>query len=311
MEKNERREEKKLELPQRYQKRVKSWQGFGREGKLKASVIVVTYHIKEEDLKMTLDSLANQTTAGFEVIVIDNGNNWDVNNLVSGCQPVSHYLKLKKNYGLNIGRNVGSNLAQGQVLIFLDDDGLPRKDFVEGHLRAHQEEGAVAVRGKILPRNQGNIFNSIPGHYDLGDKPFPHLLDTEGNSSVDREIFLKLSGVNEELAGAGGYEGVDLSYRIVKATGDKNKVIYYPGAVIYHDYSPNLSSYLKKQWRHQEYSQKLKKENPGLFDFSQNYQLVQSGDRRLKASLLDRTKLKLISLAKRITVGTHSILKGR
>ncbi|GAI21283.1 unnamed protein product, partial [marine sediment metagenome] len=257
------------------------------------------YKIKENDFKEVLCSLENQTVRDFELILVDNGNSWDLESLVGRCRLSGIYFKLKRNYGLNIGRNIGAHQAKGDILIFLDDDGLPREDFVAGHLEAHQRYNILAARGKIAPRTK-TVYNKIQSHYDLGSQSFPYLVNTEGNSSFGREMFLSLSGVDERLEGAGGHEGAEITYRIVGSTGDQSKAIYYPRAVIRHNYARGLIHYLKKQIRHKKYQRLLKKENPELFNFIKSYKIKKRTPLRL--SLIDRIKIRLIKTTEKIVL---------
>ncbi len=268
---------------------------------LVASVIIVTYKIDKSEFRKTLRALDSQGRDDFEVVIVDNGNSWDVKKLASSIDSVSRYLKLKENYGLNIARNIGTKFASGEILIFLDDDGVPAKDFIKGHLKIYQKGGVVAARGKVLPKNENSILNKITGHYDLGDKPFPYYINTEGNSSIKRELFLELEGVKESLSGAGGHEGAELSYRIAKKTGKKDGVYYNPWAVIYHDYSPDLKTYFKKQIRHKKHGRKLEEENPKLAEFVESYQ-EKNDSKNLSINLttIDQIKLLFIKITKKL-----------
>jgi glycosyltransferase involved in cell wall biosynthesis len=290
------------QLPRKITEKIDKLRDFGRSTEeLAASVIIVTYNIAKQELEKTLDSLDNQsTTKPFEVIIVDNGNKWNVEKMANSKNQVSSYLKLKKNHGLNIARNIGAQTASGKILIFLDDDGIPAKNFIKGHLRIYDQEDVVAARGKVLPKNKESILNKITGHYDFGDQPFPYYINTEGNSSIKRDLFLDLKGVNESITGAGGHEGAEISYRIYKKTGKKDAIYYNPHAVIYHDYSPDLVTYFKKQIRHKKHGRNLKEENPELFKFIKNYQVPKHRQLIKELGYIDRIKLKLIRLVNKL-----------
>ena len=70
--------------------------------KIKVSVIIVAYNTGKEIIDC-LDSLKKQTNKEFDIIVVDNGNenldvlkNYDL-----------FYIKLNKNYGPSLARNIG------------------------------------------------------------------------------------------------------------------------------------------------------------------------------------------------------------
>lgn len=294
---------KDKKLPKKITKRIDKMVDLGRpKKKLSASVIIVTYNINQKEFEKTLSALESQARNDFEVIIVDNGNSWDVDKLAKSVGCVSYYLKLRENYGLNPARNIGASFAKGDILIFLDDDGIPAENFIEGHLEIYQKDDVMAARGKVLPKNEKSIMNKITGHYDLGDKPFPYYINTEGNSSIKRQLFLELEGVKESLTGAGGHEGAELSYRIAQKTGNKQSIYYNPQAIIYHDYSPNLKTYLKKQIRHKKHGQNLEMEKPQLFEFVKSFNPPNLKSKRAKLTVADRVKLRLIRLMKRIVL---------
>ncbi len=289
------------QLPEKYSQKIKERKRLhDLSSDLSASVIIVTYKIEPEEFRKTLEALDSQGRKDFEVVVVDNGNSWEIEKALQECSQVSYYLKLKKNYGLNIARNVGAQVAQGEILIFLDDDGVPAENFIDGHLRIYKEKDAVAARGKVVPKNPQSILNKITAHYDLGDKPFPYLINTEGNSSVKRKLFLKIEGVDESLSGAGGHEGAEISYRLAKLVNDKDRIYYNPWAVIYHDYSPDLITYLEKQIRHSKHQENLEKDNPKLFKFTKSFDMERANPPEIKLSLLEKIKLRVIKIIKKI-----------
>ena len=233
-----------------------------------ASVIIVTYN-NLDLLLLNLDNLNEQTINDFEIIIIDNNEKIDIFPLIKKY-PIS-YIKLKKNYGLSFARNIGIKLARGEIVIFLDDDAIPASDFVEQHVKAYQINDIIGLRGKAIPINNKNIYNHFSYHYNYGNKTIPCYINLEGNSSFKREELSKIGGFNPKLEGAGGYEGLELSYRIISKYKDLNKLIYYPDAIIYHEYSSNLMEFIRKRLRHIKYSKYLKDKYKDIFKFTENY----------------------------------------
>jgi GT2 family glycosyltransferase len=245
-----------------------------------ASVVIVTYNTPGRILAANLQALARQTVSAFETIIVDNSDRKDIEPLIR-AYPV-RYLKLRENFGLSLARNVGARHAGGEIVIFLDDDAIPARDFVEQHLQAHQRPGIAGLRGKARPRTR-TIYNQLENQYDLGDEIFPFYISLEGNSSFKKNILLARGGFREELKGAGGYEGVELSFRIVQHDGDRNSLIYYPGALIYHDYCGSFAKYVRKLKRHAGHKKMLQTAYPQLSSFLGTYPLANGAetDRRL------------------------------
>lgn len=233
-----------------------------------SSVIVVTYNTNEELLLKNLNSLKEQSIDTFELIIIDNSDKKDLTPIFS--EYVNKYIKLKKNYGLSIARNVGIKFSSGDIVIFLDDDAVPAENFVEQHEIAHKELKIIGLRGKSMPLTNSK-YNFFAKNYDLGDEIIPCYINLEGNSSFKRLELLEMRGFNPMLEKAGGHEGLEISYRIFKKFKTKDVLIYYPDAIIFHDYSTSFKMYLTKRLRHSDYKSKLKRQSPEIFNFSKMF----------------------------------------
>lgn len=237
-------------------------------GEPSASVVVVAYNTPPGILGENLRALARQTTADFETILVDNSDRSDIGPIVGARSLL--YLKLRKNYGLSLARNVGIDRSRGAIVIFLDDDAVPAPDFVAQHIRAHERQEIVGLRGRAAPRTR-TIYNRLTTQYDLGEEALPYPVNLEGNSSFRREILLQMGGFREDLAGAGGYEGIELSYRIIQRLRDRSKLIYHPGPVIRHDFCGSFRKYVRKLARHARHRELLRRTHPELFAFLAGY----------------------------------------
>lgn len=260
-----------------------------------ASVVIVTYNTPADLLKVNITALFRQSPAGFEVIVIDNSDTRDLTPVLRGF-PVHHYVKLTRNCGLAYARNLGIRISRGDIIIFLDDDALPDSKFLEAHTEAHRKNPIAGLRGKALPRTR-SIYNELASSYDLGNRIFPWYINLEGNSSFRRDLLVELGGFDPRIAGAGGHEGLELSYRIIKHQGDRRRLIYHPAPVIRHDFCGSFGRYYRKVIRHRENMQRLAAEIPDLRQFRDSYQLPErqkktghlSPSRRLRLGLIKTT----------------------
>ena len=225
------------------------------------SVIVVTY-CRNEELISCLNSLRQQTYRDFEIILVDNGGNEAVRAQVHE-HPVK-YARLTQNLGPSTGRKVGIQLAKGQVVVVLDDDLVAAPELLQAHVRAHGDLDIVALRGKCLPKTR-STYNFLQLHYDLGPEVRPALIDLVGNSSFKRDTLLAIGGFNPALF---GHEETELTYRLVMQCGiDRNRIVYYPDAVGYHDYCRGFKQYVQKRSRHTEMWHDLVQLHPGIEQF--------------------------------------------
>lgn len=269
-----------------------------------ASVIIVTYKTDISLLERSINTLTHRTKSTYEILLVENSDESHLQNFIQNYNV--NYIKLKHNYGLNIGRNIGINYSKGRILIFLDDDAIPGPNFIDEHIKAHQSHDILALRGKCLPRTK-SIFNHFALHYDLGNEIFPYVVNLEGNSSFKKETLIEVGGFNTALAGAGGHEGMEITKRIIDITKDKNSVVYCPSAVIYHDYSKSLLHYLKKEIRHQNHTKFVSTKHPDFINFFRSYKPISTKDEKDLDSIT-RTKLDIIRRINRHALMPNSII---
>jgi GT2 family glycosyltransferase len=140
------------------------------------------------------------------------------------------------------GRNLGAYFAQGDLLVFLDDDAIAAPGYVESIMLAWQIFDFSALRGRILPKS--SLANqAVSGHYDLGPYPVPAALMTEGNMAIKKEVFLSVGGFDPLVFGG---EGTELSHRCIKVMPGKD-IYYWPGMLIFHDFARGKNFAAKKQ----------------------------------------------------------------
>ena len=88
---------------------------------LKVSVIIPLYN-KAPYLRRALDSIAAQTFADFEVIVVDDGSTDDGATIVEKYPDSRFRLIRQANAGPGAARNAGIAQARGELIAFLDAD---------------------------------------------------------------------------------------------------------------------------------------------------------------------------------------------
>jgi glycosyltransferase involved in cell wall biosynthesis len=97
------------------------------------SVVICTYN-RSDLLERCLDYLQYQTNQNFEVIVV-NGPSTDKTDDI--LQKYKKRIKIAENpeRNLSISRNLGIELASGDLIAFIDDDALPFDDWIETIIR--------------------------------------------------------------------------------------------------------------------------------------------------------------------------------
>lgn len=118
---------------------------------MQVSVIIPTYQ-RCDSLKRTLAALSRQTFpyANYEVIVsVDGSTDSTMEMLKCFEAPYKLHTIWNPNAGRSAARNKGIEDAQGDVLIFLDDDMEPHPGLIERHYERHKKGQRICVLGNV------------------------------------------------------------------------------------------------------------------------------------------------------------------
>ena len=152
-------------------------------------------------LAETLNSVADQSFANYEIIIVDAGSGDDTLS-IAGCHSKVRII-VQQSTGLSGAWNEGIAAARGELVAFLDSDDLwaPRKlELQATHLAEHPDIELVATRmrfflspGEELP----------PAYRDPGLLESEHASFFPGNLLVRRRLFDVVGGFDPGLAIAG------------------------------------------------------------------------------------------------------------
>ena len=120
------------------------------------SFIICTYN-REKYIYECLSKLAKNTEQkGCEIVLVNNNS---TDNTAAECErfvkdykPTNYRYVVETKQGLSFARNRGIAEAQGEWLVFLDDDAMVETDYItnlQKHLSEHPEAGAFG--GQIEP----------------------------------------------------------------------------------------------------------------------------------------------------------------
>jgi len=119
---------------------------------MKASVGIVTYN-RPETMKMVLDNLKIQTKKPLEIIVVDSSENNETEKLTKKYKKIK-YIRTKKRLYQPQARNIILKKCRGDIIAFLDDDAIPKKDWMKNILKGFEYENAVGVTGPAITCNK-------------------------------------------------------------------------------------------------------------------------------------------------------------
>lgn len=198
------------------------------------SVVIPTFR-RPEALERTLRSLDAVSYNGrYEVVVVDDGSKDSTGTTIERIEREDTQLLLRfleqESSGAARARNNGALAAEGEILVFLDDDMLVEPDHLDLHL-AHlaSDDAKRIVNGhwEFAPDIRRDMERTSFGRFRLwletwfrsgidmesldGDLLRPSGL-TACNLGIRRNHFLELGGFDESFPAA-GYEDQDLALR--------------------------------------------------------------------------------------------------
>lgn len=243
------------------------------------SVIIPTYNGAHKVVK-ALDSLLLQRKAADEIIVVIDGSTDNTKEIIIAKNyPFQRLVILEQaNGGRAKVRNYGARQAQGDLLLFLDDDMVVPNNWVEQHWLHHVQHHNTLVTGKLLSPeyDKTNDFQQykawlniqwnrdIDTQHSQSDKPdIPYI--TANNFSVPKSLFFELNGFDERLTDAEDY---DLAMRAHQ----HNKAIYFStNCYAWHHDNPSCGQYIYRLKEYQQAQKQLLQLKPELYAKNHRY----------------------------------------
>jgi len=114
------------------------------------SVIVPVYN-RASEVHKCLDALINQTypREQYEIIVVDDYSTDDLKEVVEAYPSVQYVLNSLE-FCLPAARNMGIARAKGEIIVFLDDDAIVEKEYIEKIVDVFRSnEGIGGVTGRL------------------------------------------------------------------------------------------------------------------------------------------------------------------
>jgi glycosyltransferase involved in cell wall biosynthesis len=207
------------------------------------SVVVVAHQFKEK-IPMCVKALKHQQHCIHQIIYVSNGFEDPREQQIR--EHVDVEIRVNRNTGAYMSRNIGSLFADGKILVFVDDDGIPSSDaYLYSFKKCFDSMDIVSVRGKCLVPN-----GIIPAFYDMGDFIFPSYPQLEGNCAILKDAFYEVGGWDDEILFGGG--GLEISFRLLQAYPEYGKQIYCPDPVLIHVYAEDSEDLRAKQCRQEQ-----------------------------------------------------------
>jgi GT2 family glycosyltransferase len=119
----------------------------GYKNNITVSVIICTKN-REESLSNCLESINIQSRIPDEIVIIDDGN-LKFNKLsVAYSSLINKFIYIKKNEpGLTASRNLGSVTANGDIIMFIDDDVILDRGYIEAIMNTFNNDPEEIIAG--------------------------------------------------------------------------------------------------------------------------------------------------------------------
>jgi GT2 family glycosyltransferase len=218
-----------------------------------ASVVVVSWN-GEAFLESCLHALTSQTLSAdrYEVIVVDNGSTDQSVKLVRQRFPAIKVIEAGQNLGYAGGANLGWLHASGRVLALLNQDTVPRRDWLSALVTA-LDDPTVGIAGSKILDPDGRTLQHAGAHLDwplveglhygrgeLDAGQYNKAQEVEfvtGAALAARKAVLERVGFMDEGFFPGYFEDADLCLRIRKAG---YRVLFIPQATVLHQESASF-----------------------------------------------------------------------
>ena len=212
---------------------------------LQVSVVICTYN-RDEFLERTLRSLNHLNYDRFEVIVV-NGPSTD--RTAEILDSYKDRIKIRSNpiVNLSVSRNIGIKAAAGQVVAFLDDDAIPRPEWLNQLVEIYCSEKKVGGVGGRVYGPGGDHFQFYNGYINIWGEAVVKQ-ESAGIYTVPKAYYYNIMmGVNssfsrDALAEVGGFDEYyeyfhDESDVCVRLTNAGFPILHHQEAYVHHEFA--------------------------------------------------------------------------
>jgi len=267
----------------------------------KLSVIIPTYN-RRLVLERTLPSLLAQDFSPheYEIIVVMDGSSDGTDELLRGLKAECVLRVLETpaaGTGAGAARNIGLHAAQGNLVLFLDDDLVASPDLFRQHCEAHLCDEPMVVFGPIYvdPDSPSTLMRYVTEQNDEDwyrnlnpelNLHYPEAVPSSltitvlsflVNASVSREVLLAVRGFDESFLAA---EDRDLGVRLWKKG---VRFCYRPAAIAREFYVKSAKQHLEFQAKAIDGDLRMSRKHPEHRPYSVLSNLSETG--RVKRAL--------------------------
>ena len=215
---------------------------------MQVSVVICGYTLERTDVLFEcIESVLAQTYDPIEIVVVIDGNP-ELRSVVDdrfGDENSIVIVENDENRGISYSRTRGAEEASGEIVAFIDDDGVAESDWIETLLGVYDETDAVAVGGYVAPNWVEGKPSFFPEEFywlvGCTERGFATDMDEVRNTygsniSYRRDVFLEVGGYDVNTGRKGDRHiqahEAPVGIRIREATG--KGMVYVEDAVVHH-----------------------------------------------------------------------------
>lgn len=222
--------------------------------------IVVSTIGRPDAMARLLDSLVSQTAVDkFELIVVDQSDDQESARVVNAASLPFRAVTTTSGRGACRGRNVGTALAQGQILAFPDDNCLYTPDAVTEVVDLMSSTPRVGILSGLLVTAEGSpSMLRWPNVRTAITRSNVQRTAIEATMFIRRDVFASVGGFDESIGvgSAGPYQAGEATDLILRALSTDTEAVFDPRVRIIHEDS--------RQAIEQNYSGKMRGYGRGI-----------------------------------------------
>jgi glycosyltransferase involved in cell wall biosynthesis len=218
-------------------------------GHLPTVEVIICTHDRPVLLERCLSHLKKIDYTAYSVVVVDSAPSTGQSYEIATKFDVA-YVRCDA-IGLSRARNLGLEVASADIVVYLDDDMIPRRDWLTGLVNQFADSKVVAVTGPMLPLEllacsdtdlQSPLRLATLGGNVIGvDRKSEHWFERanfggigDGNFAARRLELKAIKGFDVRLGRGAIIDSGEEHYAFFKLLDLGHKIIYEPRAVVFH-----------------------------------------------------------------------------
>jgi len=221
------------------------------------SIIIPNFNGKnllEKNLPLVILAGKEYLDGKVEIVIVDDGSKDYSAKFIKNNYPMVKLITQDKNTGFAHSCNVGVKSAAGEIIILLNSDVVPDRNFIRPLINrfADPQVFAVGCLEKSSQNGKEILSGKAIGYYNRGliwhnrakDQltPGPTFWVAGGSGAFRKHIWEKLGGFDPIFAPF-YWEDIDLSYRAQKAG---YQTLFEPQSLVFHQHESTISTFFSK-----------------------------------------------------------------